>query len=153
MNFTYEMGSPEDGEWGIDKEGNWTGMVGQLQRREIDIGTAKHQVLVVHDIYKRSRKIHCVLQKRSKLSMRHLFSCDGLHRYPGAEHGDDLCSAHYPDLPQPLHQEPSGPAQLRGVHRAPALSDLGCVGTAYRHHSSFSIRCSQVGALTVLRLS
>ena len=39
MNFTYDLGSPEDSDWGVDLGGGrWSGMIGQLQRREIDIG-------------------------------------------------------------------------------------------------------------------
>ena len=41
MNFTYELTRPEDGEWGklMDDGISWTGMVGNLQKKEIDIGT------------------------------------------------------------------------------------------------------------------
>jgi len=44
MNFTYDLGQPEDGEWGaliINSSGLWTGMVGQLQRQDIDIGNSQ----------------------------------------------------------------------------------------------------------------
>ena len=31
MFFSYEVTEPEDGEWGVmDKNGNWTGLIGQL---------------------------------------------------------------------------------------------------------------------------
>ncbi len=39
MNFTYQLGSPPDGQWGAKQDdGTWSGMVGQLERREIDMG-------------------------------------------------------------------------------------------------------------------
>jgi len=42
MNFTYDLGKPGDNQWGIEikssQGSNWTGMIGQLQNREIDIG-------------------------------------------------------------------------------------------------------------------
>ncbi len=39
MNFTYELGRPPDGEWGANQGGGvWSGMVGQLQNGDIDIG-------------------------------------------------------------------------------------------------------------------
>ena len=40
MNFTYKLTKPEDGEWGVimDDGESWTGMVGKLQRNEIEIG-------------------------------------------------------------------------------------------------------------------
>ncbi|XP_061189524.1 probable glutamate receptor [Saccostrea echinata] len=38
LNFTYRVIPPEDGQWGILMEdGNWTGMIGMLHRREVDI--------------------------------------------------------------------------------------------------------------------
>ncbi|KAK3881568.1 hypothetical protein Pcinc_013998 [Petrolisthes cinctipes] len=38
LNFTYEVREPVDGHWGLEAEkGNWTGIVGQLQRGEGDI--------------------------------------------------------------------------------------------------------------------
>ncbi|CAG2239144.1 GRID1 [Mytilus edulis] len=41
LNFTYEIKEPPDGHWGIPlDDGSWTGMVGQLQRREIDFVAA-----------------------------------------------------------------------------------------------------------------
>ncbi len=40
MNFTYLLGAPPDREWGVKKEnGEWTGMIRQLQDQDIDIGT------------------------------------------------------------------------------------------------------------------
>lgn len=39
MNFTFVLRPPPDGEWGGDLgNGSWSGMVGMLQRGEIDIG-------------------------------------------------------------------------------------------------------------------
>ncbi len=46
MNFTFVLMRPPDGEYGA-KSGNstiWTGMVGMLQKNEIDIG--KHEAIV-----------------------------------------------------------------------------------------------------------
>ena len=38
MNFTYTLIKPSDGQWGVLKNGIWTGMIGALDRRLIDIG-------------------------------------------------------------------------------------------------------------------
>jgi hypothetical protein len=41
MNFTYDLSTPADGEWGAlvaNSTDLWTGMIGQLQRKDIDIG-------------------------------------------------------------------------------------------------------------------
>ena len=39
MNFTYEMTKPPDKQWGaIKSDGTWSGMIGMLIRKEIDIG-------------------------------------------------------------------------------------------------------------------
>ena len=44
LNFTYSLTGPPDGEWGVlrgDSNGTfWTGMVGQLERKEADLCTA-----------------------------------------------------------------------------------------------------------------
>ena len=32
LNFTYTLMAPRDGAWGEDVEGQWTGVVGMLQR-------------------------------------------------------------------------------------------------------------------------
>ena len=41
LNFTYIFSQPQDGSWGIRHEnGSWSGMIGQLQRGEIDIAPA-----------------------------------------------------------------------------------------------------------------
>ena len=44
MNFTLVLSKPEDGEWGGKlKDGSgWSGMVGLLATKQIDIGTIKH---------------------------------------------------------------------------------------------------------------
>ncbi|KAK4301572.1 hypothetical protein Pmani_026350 [Petrolisthes manimaculis] len=40
LNFTYEVREPADRQWGLEGEGgNWTGMVGELQREVADICT------------------------------------------------------------------------------------------------------------------
>ena len=39
MNFSYTLTQPPDGQWGALKPDNtWNGMVGMLERNEIDIG-------------------------------------------------------------------------------------------------------------------
>ena len=38
LNFTYTLIKPSDGQWGVLKNGKWTGMIGALQRKEVDIG-------------------------------------------------------------------------------------------------------------------
>ncbi|CAC5375410.1 unnamed protein product [Mytilus coruscus] len=41
LNFTYELTSPPDGQWGTETpNGSWTGLVGQLQQRDVDIVAA-----------------------------------------------------------------------------------------------------------------
>ena len=39
LNFTYALTKPPDGQWGsLQSDMSWTGMVGMLNRGEIDIG-------------------------------------------------------------------------------------------------------------------
>ena len=39
MNFTFTLTPPADGEWGGKlKDGSWSGMVGLLATKQIDIG-------------------------------------------------------------------------------------------------------------------
>ena len=38
MNFTYTLRKPKDGQYGTPKSSGWTGMVGELQRKNADIG-------------------------------------------------------------------------------------------------------------------
>ena len=38
MNFTYTLIKPSDGQWGVLKNGRWTGMIGALHQTEVDIG-------------------------------------------------------------------------------------------------------------------
>ena len=39
LNFTYDLTKPPDGQWGsLQSDMSWTGMVGMLNRGEIDIG-------------------------------------------------------------------------------------------------------------------
>ena len=42
LNFTVEFHRPSDGEmWGWEQDnGSWTGLMGDLQRREADLGVA-----------------------------------------------------------------------------------------------------------------
>ena len=38
MNFTYAVTEPPDGQWGaIRPDGTWTGMVGMLQEKKVDL--------------------------------------------------------------------------------------------------------------------
>ncbi|XP_070175614.1 probable glutamate receptor [Littorina saxatilis] len=37
LNFTYRFVTPPDGEWGDKRDGNWTGLIGLLERKEADI--------------------------------------------------------------------------------------------------------------------
>ena len=39
LNYTYSLKKPADGSWGVSKsKGRSTGMIGELQRKEVDIG-------------------------------------------------------------------------------------------------------------------
>ena len=39
LNFTYTVSVPPDGAWGgMKADGTWSGMVGQLEKEEMDIG-------------------------------------------------------------------------------------------------------------------
>ena len=39
MNFTYSVIEPPDGQWGARfPDGSWSGMVGMVQREEVDMG-------------------------------------------------------------------------------------------------------------------
>ncbi|ESO96449.1 hypothetical protein LOTGIDRAFT_115645 [Lottia gigantea] len=40
LNFSYELIEPPDLDWGIVKDGRWTGLVGQLTRHEVDLVVA-----------------------------------------------------------------------------------------------------------------
>ncbi|XP_069121394.1 glutamate receptor ionotropic, delta-1-like [Argopecten irradians] len=41
LNFTYDVTNPEDGQWGVlNSNGTWTGLVGQLERWEVDLVAA-----------------------------------------------------------------------------------------------------------------
>ena len=59
LNFTYTLIKPSDGQWGILKNGKWTGMIGALQHKEVDIGNhlysisknALSQVVIRFNIY------------------------------------------------------------------------------------------------------
>ena len=43
LNFTYSLTKPPDGQWGsLQSDMSWTGMVGMLNRGEIDIGKLKN---------------------------------------------------------------------------------------------------------------
>ena len=39
LNFSYTHTLPSDGAWGsINSDGSWTGMIGALHQREVDLG-------------------------------------------------------------------------------------------------------------------
>ena len=39
MNFTYTLRKPPDGAWGSKRsDGSWTGMIGELHRKNADMG-------------------------------------------------------------------------------------------------------------------
>ncbi|KAK7090024.1 hypothetical protein V1264_009883 [Littorina saxatilis] len=40
LNFSYTLILPEDGEWGDYRDGKWTGILGQILRREVDFSVA-----------------------------------------------------------------------------------------------------------------
>ena len=41
LNFSYTVVNPPDGEWGVLKgDGTWSGMVGQLETKKVDIAVA-----------------------------------------------------------------------------------------------------------------
>ncbi|ESO96489.1 hypothetical protein LOTGIDRAFT_115937, partial [Lottia gigantea] len=40
MNFSFIIVMPEDGQWGVVENGSWTGLVGQIVRREVDLTVA-----------------------------------------------------------------------------------------------------------------
>ncbi|XP_053655163.2 glutamate receptor ionotropic, kainate 2-like [Cherax quadricarinatus] len=63
FNFTYEMREPADRQWGLlGKEGNWTGIVGELQHHRAD-----HSTLLIPN-YVRSRIIQfCKLYSRDPM--------------------------------------------------------------------------------------
>ena len=41
LNFSYTVTKPPDGEWGVlQSDGSWSGMVGQLETKEVDLAVA-----------------------------------------------------------------------------------------------------------------
>ena len=49
LNFTYTVTIPPDGEWGSMKDdGTWSGMVGQLETKIVDIGGLNYYYLSVY---------------------------------------------------------------------------------------------------------
>ena len=52
LNFSYTVIEPPDGQWGAMKpDGKWSGMVGQLERKEVDFGTlANFMPIYIKDI-------------------------------------------------------------------------------------------------------
>ena len=125
MNFTFTLTQPPDGQWGAEKDDgiNWTGMVGMLQHGELDIGP-KNPTAPLFPICMTSLFLR---------SSRH-----GFHGDRRALCRDDLCRADHADLPQPLHQEPRGHAQLHGLRGATALDDVAGRRTRHRVHAALA---------------
>ena len=49
LNFTYSVTSPSDKQWGaINSDGTWSGMVGQLVRKEVDIGNKLNSLIYLY---------------------------------------------------------------------------------------------------------
>ncbi len=45
LNFTYTIHMPPDGEWGAKRsDGSWTGVIGQLAAREVDVAAADFRI-------------------------------------------------------------------------------------------------------------
>ena len=48
LNFSYTVSTPPDGQWGSKKDdGTWSGMVGQLETKIVDIGRLNYKYLSV----------------------------------------------------------------------------------------------------------
>ena len=51
LNFSYTVTTPPDGEWGSKKDdGTWSGMVGQLETKIVDIGRLNYYFRSVYCI-------------------------------------------------------------------------------------------------------
>ena len=55
LNFSYTVTSPSDKQWGgIKSDGTWSGMIGQLVTKEVDIGNILdslfHLYLIIHPL-------------------------------------------------------------------------------------------------------
>ena len=55
LNFSYAVTSPSDKQWGgIKSDGTWSGMIGQLVTKEVDIGNILdslfHLYLIIHPL-------------------------------------------------------------------------------------------------------
>ena len=62
MNFTYTVTEPPDGQWGaIRPDGTWTGMVGMLQEKKVDL-CMRHSIC----IYRGANKGLYVLLSRTQ---------------------------------------------------------------------------------------
>ncbi|XP_046571162.1 glutamate receptor 2-like [Haliotis rubra] len=46
LNFSVQLVEPADGEWGLLVDGKWTGLIGQLQQRDVDMVVAP---LTIHE--------------------------------------------------------------------------------------------------------
>ena len=47
LNFSYVVSEPPDGQYGVEEEdGNWTGMIRQVQKREVDFAAAAFSVTI-----------------------------------------------------------------------------------------------------------
>ncbi|VDI39698.1 Hypothetical predicted protein [Mytilus galloprovincialis] len=70
LNFTYEIIPPPDGKWGVGSDNNsWNGMIGQLQRREIDmiaapLGVQSHRETVMDFTHPYYYEFSAILMKK-----------------------------------------------------------------------------------------
>ncbi|CAC5406414.1 unnamed protein product [Mytilus coruscus] len=70
LNFTYEIKPPPDGKWGVGSDNNtWNGMIGQLQRREIDmiaapLGIQSHRETVMDFTHPYYYEFSAILMKK-----------------------------------------------------------------------------------------
>ncbi|XP_046364310.2 glutamate receptor 3-like [Haliotis rufescens] len=46
LNFSVQLVEPDDGEWGLLVDGKWTGLIGQLEQRDVDMVVAP---LTIHE--------------------------------------------------------------------------------------------------------
>ena len=90
MNFTSEVRMSPDGQYGsIQSDGTWNGMVRELQLQNADIG---------------DKQSYPNWWLKSNV-FKSCFSCRPVYGYEGTKWSCDFCSAHYWNLPLPIHQE------------------------------------------------
>ena len=84
LNFTFTIEKPIDGEWGVmQDDGSWSGIVGMLARKEIDLGTVIKMIMdhLLNNLYvNRGTLTHL-----SDLKKLFVFSCYTFHSEFGKE--------------------------------------------------------------------